>query len=295
MLAMMSPLVGPSLFDDMALSMLTRHRSFAALPRPQLDELDDAYTVSVPAPGIKAQDLEISIAHGMLTVRAGTEKCASKFSVALPRDADIDAKGVSASNLDGLVVVHVPKKPVKEPHRVDVGTSESLPSSSASTYTITLAAPGLAAADLTIEVRDADTLTLSGETAKTGAQVDRSYRLPRDADTLSVRASHVDGLLTIAVPKMDSAPVRRVPIQLATHAADSEGGADSVEAAEEAKMETEEAAPEDAASEEWDELLEDLVEMGFEDRDSNRAALAKHGGSIKLAVKELVTIRGRRV
>jgi len=40
--------------------------------------------------------------------------------------------------------------------------------------------------------------------------------------------------------------------------------------------------------EEWDTLLEDLVEMGFEDRESNREAIAKHSGKMNPAVKHLV-------
>jgi len=47
----------------------------------------------------------------------------------------------------------------------------------------------------------------------------------------------------------------------------------------------------DHESSEWDDLLGDLNEMGFEDRKSNVAALQKHAGSIKLAVKELVSGR----
>lgn len=39
----------------------------------------------------------------------------------------------------------------------------------------------------------------------------------------------------------------------------------------------------------WDAMLDDLDEMGFSDRETNRRALAKHDGSLKRAVKELVT------
>lgn len=39
---------------------------------------------------------------------------------------------------------------------------------------------------------------------------------------------------------------------------------------------------------EWDEMLEDLDDMGFGDRERNRELLEKHGGSVKAAVKELV-------
>jgi len=51
------------------------------------------------------------------------------------------------------------------------------------------------------------------------------------------------------------------------------------------------AAPADPASwkEEWDDLLEELVEMGFEDNGLNRELLQEANGNVKDAVKELVT------
>jgi len=40
---------------------------------------------------------------------------------------------------------------------------------------------------------------------------------------------------------------------------------------------------------EWDTLLDDLEEMGFADRTSNRSALSNHGGQMKPAVRHLVS------
>jgi len=42
---------------------------------------------------------------------------------------------------------------------------------------------------------------------------------------------------------------------------------------------------------EWDIILDDLAEMGFDNGELNRKALAKHSGSINLAIKELVASR----
>jgi len=43
-----------------------------------------------------------------------------------------------------------------------------------------------------------------------------------------------------------------------------------------------------AAATEWDSLLDDLAEMGFEHRDLNRTLLLKHDGNVKRTVKALV-------
>jgi len=43
-----------------------------------------------------------------------------------------------------------------------------------------------------------------------------------------------------------------------------------------------------AAASEWDALLDDLSEMGFENRELNRSLMLKHNGNVKRTVKELV-------
>lgn len=68
-------------------------------------------------------------------------------------------------------------------------------------YTLTLVAPGLAPTDLDITIDDSNVLKVDGENARTGASIERSVRLPRDADGAGARASHVDGILTLTVPK----------------------------------------------------------------------------------------------
>jgi len=50
----------------------------------------------------------------------------------------------------------------------------------------------------------------------------------------------------------------------------------------------EECAQELASLSEWDTLLTDLEEMGFNDRNLNRKILAQNAGSIKKTVKTLV-------
>merc|ERR1719408_104284 len=43
-----------------------------------------------------------------------------------------------------------------------------------------------------------------------------------------------------------------------------------------------------AAASEWASLLDDLAEMGFQDRDLNKTLMLKHNGNIKRTVKDLV-------
>ena len=43
-----------------------------------------------------------------------------------------------------------------------------------------------------------------------------------------------------------------------------------------------------AAATEWDALLDDLQEMGFENRELNKTLMLKHAGNVKRTVRELV-------
>merc|ERR1712224_264102 len=43
-----------------------------------------------------------------------------------------------------------------------------------------------------------------------------------------------------------------------------------------------------AKASEWDGLLDDLIEMGFDDRERNKVLMLKNNGNIKRTVKDLV-------
>jgi len=206
------------------------------------DEEAKEYTVQIAAPGVKAEDLTIE-AHGdgprRLTVRGETVAQAHthfvNYTVALPEDAD--PEGATAESADGLVVIRVPKASKAAPARISIALSDPEASQKAKEdeddddeeeastrpYTLTIGAAGIAKADLELSA-EAGVLSVRGATARTGASLDRCFRLPRDADLEKATATHVDGLLTVRVPKK-AAPV---PLRIAV------GGTG---AAEEAEME----------------------------------------------------------
>merc|ERR1719152_913220 len=79
-------------------------------------------------------------------------------------------------------------------------------------YKLTLVAAGLSPADLSIRVERGHVLKVTGETQRTGARVARTFRLPRDADEAAAHAAHVDGILTLTVPKKISPEAKRIAI-----------------------------------------------------------------------------------
>lgn len=211
--------------------MATDHlpRTIASRDMPRLMEHDDKFTVTVMAPGVAVPNLKVTLEHNvhsgkdMLKVVGETsDKHSTHFvnwATSLPRTAD-GAKA-TAEAIDGILTVSIPKKALEEKSNAarilsvdsmprvpsaydDDASSGETPSDEEDdhTYSLTLRLPGLAAADLSLTLEPA-LLKIAGETKRTGVTVDRAYKLPRDVDIHGdkCRAAHVDGVLTIRLPK----------------------------------------------------------------------------------------------
>jgi HSP20 family protein len=101
-------------------------------PLADVEETEDAYTVELELPGVKKDDIEISLAGRRLTVsgerkekeRVGILRRRTRsvgrfyFEVVLP--GDIDESGVTASLDDGVLMVRVPKATNDRPRRIEV-------------------------------------------------------------------------------------------------------------------------------------------------------------------------------
>merc|ERR1719269_519885 len=78
---------------------------------------------------------------------------------------------------------------------------------------ILLKAPGVAASDLKVSVVNG-TMRVAGET-KTASHThftNWATRLPKDADADQAAATHVDGLLTVTIPRKAEAAPRRIEV-----------------------------------------------------------------------------------
>lgn len=231
MLSIMQPTMPMTLFDTMvaADSMLAMHPFAHMHDVPRLVEQEDgSFALTLSAPGVNPNDIKVSVNDDKLEIAGQTRASAGshvlKWSTRLPRDADTDAITVSAK--DGLVSITVPKKPEAAPTQIEVSATapeETTDDGSDSLrYTLTLSLPGLAAADVSVSTADG-VVTVSGETKRTGVRVAKSMRLPRDADCSGATASHVDGLLTLTVPKKPPAEAKKLIVN------DQAASADDVE------------------------------------------------------------------
>merc|ERR1719152_731491 len=96
--------------------------------QPRLEERDNTYALHMAAPGVSASDLSVEARDGRLMVKGETRGASHthfvNYSVALPRDADADA--ATATCIDGLLTVELPKRAKAEPVRIAVSTDAEM-------------------------------------------------------------------------------------------------------------------------------------------------------------------------
>jgi len=195
--------------------------------QPTVTEREDRFEVTIECAGVSANDLELESHGAVLSVKGVTKTAANShfvdYRVALPETADFSSERLAAECVDGILIVTVPKRPAATPLSIAVETTpgEEADDEADDKYSLTVVAAGIAAADLSLSVDERGLLTVSGESKRTGARLDRRFRLPRDADAERASAVHVDGILTVTVPKASKGEA--VPRKIAVNKAAAEG------------------------------------------------------------------------
>jgi HSP20 family protein len=106
---------------------------------PALDAVEDKdkYLVSVEVPGLKREDINVSVHDGVLTVSGErkrekdikegsvhrTERYYGKFSRSVSLPAEVRADKVTAAYKDGVLHVELPKAEETKPRNVEVNIS----------------------------------------------------------------------------------------------------------------------------------------------------------------------------
>lgn len=105
------------------------------IPVVSLRETDEAILIDADLPGVKAEQLQISVNHGVLTVhgtvaehgRAGftqlhREYEPGDFQRAFTLPDNVDAGAISANTRNGVVTIALPKVKAAQPRRIAVTT-----------------------------------------------------------------------------------------------------------------------------------------------------------------------------
>jgi HSP20 family protein len=121
-------------FDDVMGSMLGTARNLRTFdPAIDVRTNDDAIVFVCDVPGIKQDDLEVTLENGVLTIR-GTRKFESgngeqvvlgraygAFSRSFTLPEYVDENNLSAELADGVLTIRVGKHPKAKPRRIQIG------------------------------------------------------------------------------------------------------------------------------------------------------------------------------
>ena len=103
-------------------------------PRTDLSETEEAYLIHLDLPGLKKDDVEISVHDGTLSVSGErrheeteegrtfvrVERSYGRFYRSFSLPQTINADGIEATFEDGVLTIHVPKAEELKPRRIDI-------------------------------------------------------------------------------------------------------------------------------------------------------------------------------
>lgn len=113
----------------------TRVVGSAWAPAVDIQEEDDRYVLHADIPGVKPEDMEISMDQGVLTVRGerrhaveesnqGYRRQERQHGVFMRRFSlpeTVDAEAITASSKDGVLELVLPKTAAPQPRKIKVG------------------------------------------------------------------------------------------------------------------------------------------------------------------------------
>ena len=105
-------------------------------PPVNLYETSDGYVLTAEVPGLKSDEIEVTVEHDRLTLAGErrvehpqeaslhrVERRAGSFRRTLQLPGEVDADKVEASYRNGVLRVRIPKAAEHQPRRISVGTS----------------------------------------------------------------------------------------------------------------------------------------------------------------------------
>ena len=131
-------------FDDFVNQMLRAPTSRgdngdrAIMPAIDVSETDHAYVVRAELPGVKKEDLDVTINDGVLTINAESryehtdkekgrmirqERRYGKYVRSMRLGGEVDESKVSADYSDGILTLTLPKSEEVKPKKIDVKVS----------------------------------------------------------------------------------------------------------------------------------------------------------------------------
>jgi HSP20 family protein len=105
------------------------------IPRFDVKEIKDAYVIKADLPGVKDEDVDVSLSGNLLTISGkreeehreegesyyAMERSSGNFARSFTMPDGVDAASVTAELKNGVLMVQIPKKPEAQPRRIAIG------------------------------------------------------------------------------------------------------------------------------------------------------------------------------
>ena len=108
-------------------------------PAANITENDSEYTIRADLPEVKKDDIDVSVANGVLTLSGERryEKATDnekehrrevfhgRFQRSFAVPDDVDVQGIKADTKDGVLVIHLPKQSVEKPESISIKVGQA--------------------------------------------------------------------------------------------------------------------------------------------------------------------------
>jgi HSP20 family protein len=111
------------------------NQSLEFIPRFDVKEIKGAYVIKADLPGVKDDDVDVSLSGNLLTISGkreeehreegesyyAMERSSGNFARSFTMPDGVDATSVTAELKNGVLTVQIPKKPEAQPRRIAIG------------------------------------------------------------------------------------------------------------------------------------------------------------------------------
>jgi HSP20 family molecular chaperone IbpA len=176
-----------------------------ATPAVQLAEEDGAYVVEAELPGVRKEDVKVSVgdAGRSLTIAGSRTSRVARTEESAPR-AQAQAEGLSSSSNVMNATANAP--------RVDSAVTNANAEGTAPMTATSLQSSESTSNAVTTADTQAPPRTPTPAVSTSSFSFSRTIWLPQSVDAAAVSAKLADGLLTVSVPKANVAQVTEVPV-----------------------------------------------------------------------------------
>jgi HSP20 family protein len=105
------------------------------VPRFDVKEIKDAYVIKADLPGVRDEDVDVSLSGNLLTISGkreeehreegeshyAMERSSGNFARSFTMPDGVDGASVTADLKNGVLTVQIPKKPEAQPKRIAIG------------------------------------------------------------------------------------------------------------------------------------------------------------------------------